>query len=120
MKKLIALLLLSPLTFAEDVFLKCESPLYYESHKLHLNTDEEKVLSSETDGKWRKYLKNDWGILTWEANGKAYKIGDREPRKYFLNRIDLILKVESVLYRGDNKPDRSSKHFSCEKLNAQF
>ena len=117
MKKLLALLLLSPLTIlGEDVFLKCmpidDHALFKDGVQIHLNTEKEMVYRNNV---WIDYsiIKN--GLIFW-SEITEFTDNSLITQSYYIDRFNSKLQVN---VRGE---DIFAKvyEFDCKKIEPLF
>ena len=117
MNKLLALLLLSPLAFAEDVFLECNAPpetdpLDIRTVNFHIKLDTQLVKST---GKYVKYNQGTKGMISWKEYTN-YDDGTFITNTYLLNRTDLSL----LIITGHSHKGSSSLRYTCNKKEIKF
>ena len=117
MNKLLALLLLSPLAFAEDVFLECNAPpetdpLDIRTVNFHIKLDTQLVKST---GKYVKYNQGTKGMISWKEYTN-YDDGTFITNAYLLDRTDLSL----LIITGHSHKGSSSLRYTCNKKEIKF
>jgi len=117
MKKLLALLLLSPLAYSEDVFLECNAPpetdpLDIRTVNFHIKLDTQLVKST---GKYVKYNQGTKGMISWKESTN-YDDGTFIVNAYLLDRTDLSL----LIITAHSHKDSSSLKYTCNKKEIKF
>ncbi|MDC0061723.1 hypothetical protein OAJ69_02055 [Pseudomonadota bacterium] len=120
MKKLIALLLFSPLAFCEEIFLECtkvkkekSSLLNLPTYNLHIQADKQ-LLKSGLE--YVKYTQGVNGVITWEET-KKFDDGSWLKNALFLDRTNGVL--ESITTNSRGATPINSK-YKCKKLYTEF
>ena len=118
MKKLLFLLLLSPLTYSEDVFLECNAsaetdPLGIRTLNFHIQLDKQLVKSR---GEYVKYTQGTNGVITWQEVTK-YDDGTWIANAYFIDRTNLSL---DIVTEYSYKSHESLLGFTCNKKEIEF
>ena len=118
MKKLLALLLLSPLAFAEDVFLECDAPpetdpLGIRTVSFHIKLDTQFVKSR---GEYVKYTQGTNGVITWQEITN-YDDGTWIANAYFIDRTNSSL---DIVTEYSYKSHTSIMGWTCNKKEIEF
>jgi len=117
-KKLLALFLLSPLTYSEDVFLECNAsaetdPLGIRTVNFHIQLDKQLVKSR---GEYVKYTQGTNGVITWQEVTN-YDDGTWIAKAYFIDRTNLSL---DIVTEYSYKSHESLLGFICNKKEIKF
>ena len=118
MKKLLALLLLSPLAYTEDVFLECYAPLETDplgirTVNFHIRLDTQLV---KTTGEYVKYTQGTNGVITWQEVTK-YDDGTWRANAYFIDRTNLSL---DIVTEYSYKNPTTLSDYTCNKKGIEF